>query len=416
MNKIIQALHRAEIKKLIDHDAGALSQLDAELTEMFRKHYHRVDVPEIQRRVRSLDNLPDNPPPGAHYLNAFGVGGVMRYPIHTGEVIYKIPVFSFAMGSWKDHWTTVYLIKGNNALTLVDTGSHQSEETMREGFRVIRELYGEDFELEDVTHVILTHAHFDHFGGLSFVIPATNAKILVHDWDAHTISDYPDQVVKGREKIARFLAQSGMPEDEQTNFMHLHGEPKKLFSGYKVDQAFQCGDRLLDAYEVLHTPGHCPGLSVIKVGDILLLGDQVLNRVTPHQFPKIFTEGSGLLNYLNSLIKVSYFAEDVRLGLPSHYGDIHNIEGRTMEIIAEHNLRIADLIKDSDKPKNLYQITEDYYHFRRGRELAGYEKLMALEEIGAHVEYMQETLGMMRLVNPSALEDPHEALLYERSF
>ncbi|NIV39607.1 MAG: hypothetical protein GWN58_62420, partial [Anaerolineae bacterium] len=97
---------------------------------------------------------------------------------------------------------------------------------------------------------------------------------------------------------------------------------------------------------------------------MLLLGDQVLNNVTPHQFPKIYKSGSGLLNYLNSLIKVAARGEGLRLGLPSHYGDIADIEGRTMEIMTEHNQRIADLVKDLHHPKTLSEITSDYYRFR----------------------------------------------------
>ncbi len=50
----------------------------------------------------------------------------------------------------------------------------------------------------------------------------------------------------------------------------------------------------------------------------------------------------------------------IRLGLPSHYGDVPDIEGRAREIMAAHHQRIVDLIKDMDRPESLYQITNDY--------------------------------------------------------
>ncbi len=238
----------------------------------------------------------------------------------------------------------------------------------------------------------------------------------MHEWDARTVSSYPAQVLEGRRRIARFLRRAGMPEADIGAFMRMHDEGKGDFPGYPVQHAYRDGERIVEDYEVIHTPGHCPGLSCVRVGDVMLLGDHVLNDVSPHQFPKIYTSGSGLLNYLNSLIKVAARSEGVRLGLPSHYGDIADIERRTMEIMSEHNQRITDLLKDLHRPKTLCQITEDYFRYRRGRELAGYERLLALEEIGAHMEYMIETLGIVRLENGGHPADDDEALaLYRRT-
>ena len=415
MNKINQALFEAEMGKFFRKDPAALETLETKLADLFRQYYYRLNVPEIQRRVRSLGELPCPPQPDSHYLINFGIRGVMRYPLPTGETIFKIPVFSFPMNPWKDHWTATYLIVGDNGLTLVDTGTHLSEASMREGLEVVREIYGVPAKLEDIETVIITHAHYDHFGGLTYLLPASGGKLLVHEWDAKTIANYPTEVEQGRKRIARFLKQAGMPEDESSQFMKMHGDPKRAFPGYPVTATFSDGDRVVNDFEVVHTPGHCPGLSCIRVADVMLLGDQVLNDVSPHQFPKIYTEASGLLNYLNSLVKISAHSENIRLGLPSHYGDIHDIEARAMEIMSEHNQRVTDLMKDLVRPKSLYEITTDYYQYRRGRELTGYERLLALEEIGAHVEYMIETLEIVRPINGAALNgDSEEIVLYEK--
>lgn len=398
MNKVTQALFQAEFRKFVLQDGAALDALDATLMAQFKAHHLRLDIPAVQRRVRSLRELPARPALDTHYIAAFGVRGVVRYPLPTGQVIYKIPVFSFPMNDFKDHWTATYLILSPHAATLVDTGTQRSEESLREGLRVVRDFYGEPVSLEQIDEIVITHAHFDHFGGLSYALPAGKARLYVHEWDARTLSNYPEEVVRGRERILMFLRQSGAPAPEIDALMQMHGDPKRTVAGFPVYRAFVDGERIIADIEVIHTPGHCPGLSCLRVGDVMLLGDQVLNGVTPHQFPKIYTSGSGLKNYLNSLVKISARSEDVRLGLPSHYGDIPDIEGRAREIMAEHNQRIVDLIKDMDRPKSLHQITNDYYRYRRGREITGYEQLLALEEIGAHIEYMQETLGIVRPV------------------
>jgi glyoxylase-like metal-dependent hydrolase (beta-lactamase superfamily II) len=418
MNKVTQALFQAEFRKFVLGDPAALDTLEPELMAQFKAHHLRLDIPAIQRRVRTLRELPPRPPLDSQYVSNFGVRGVVRYFLNNGQVIYKIPVFSFPMTGFKDHWTATYLVLSENAATLVDTGTHRSEDSLREGMRVVRDFYGESVSLEQVDQLVITHAHFDHFGGLAFALPAGHAKLYVHDWDARTLTNYGDEVARGRERILTFMRRSGMPDPDIDTLMRMHGDPKRNVSGFPVHRAFEDGERIIAGFEIIHTPGHCPGLSCIRIGDVMLLGDQVLNGVTPHQFPKIYTSGSGLKNYLNSLVKISALSETVRIGLPSHYGDIPDIEARSREITAEHNQRIVDLVKDMDTPKSLHQITNDYYRYRRGRDISGYEQLLALEEIGAHLEYMQETLGIVRQVPSNGGADAtagEPVLMYQRT-
>ena len=416
MNVIVQTLFKAEYNKFVKKDSTAVAALEDALMELFKKYWLRIDIPAVRRRVRSLEGLSHSPSLDTHYFHEFGVRGVVRYPLTSGRTIYKIPIFSFAMSDWKDHWTAVYLILGKKTCTLVDTGSSKSEASLREGLEVVREFYGESIHLEDIDNIILTHAHGDHFGGLQFMVPQTSAKLWVHDWDVTTIAEFPSEVKKGQKQILRFLKQSGMPEEQITRCMEMHSSHKREFPGYPVTHPFHDGERIVEDYEVIHTPGHCPGLSCIRVGDVMFLGDQVLNDVSPHQFPKIYTSGSGLLNYFNSLLKISAHSEPIRVGLPSHYGDIADIEARALEIMTEHNQRIADIVKDLQEPKPLYQISNDYYRYRRGRELHGYDNLLALEEIGAHLEFMIETLKIVKIINPSALrQDSEEVALFQKT-
>jgi len=418
MNKVTQALFQAEFRKFVLRDPAALETLEPDLMGLFKAHHLRLDIPAIQRRVRTLRELPPQPRLDSQYLSHFGVRGVVRYPLGNGQVVYKVPVFSFPMNAFKDHWTATYLVLSENAATLVDTGTHLSEESLREGLRVVRDFYGEPVSLEQMDQVLITHAHFDHFGGLAFALPASKAQLYVHDWDARTLSNYGDEVAKGRERILAFMRRSGMPAPEIDVLMRMHGDPKRNVAGFPVHRAFVDGERIIAGFEVIHTPGHCPGLCCIRIGDLMLLGDQVLNGVTPHQFPKIYTSGSGLKNYLNSLVKISALSETVRIGLPSHYGDIPDIEARAHEIMSEHNQRIVDLVKDMEGPKSLHQIANDYYRYRRGREITGYEQLLALEEIGAHLEYMQEDLGIVRQVPSHGGGDAtagEPVLMYQRA-
>jgi len=84
--------------------------------------------------------------------------------------------------------------------------------------------------------IILTHAHFDHIGGLE----GFNLPVYVHDLD-------------------RVYLDSGKAESSPYNL--------KLV---KNGQQIPLGDLMLD---VLHTPGHSAGSICLKVDNILLSGD-----------------------------------------------------------------------------------------------------------------------------------------------
>src|SRR5271154_3451311 len=81
MDKVIQALFQAEFRKFVLHDDAALDSLDNTLMALFKAHHLRLDIPAIQRRVRTLRDLDSRPPLDTQYLAAFGVRGVVRDPL-----------------------------------------------------------------------------------------------------------------------------------------------------------------------------------------------------------------------------------------------------------------------------------------------------------------------------------------------
>ncbi|NIR96610.1 MAG: MBL fold metallo-hydrolase, partial [Gammaproteobacteria bacterium] len=45
----------------------------------------------------------------------------------------------------------------------MDPGTHLSGDSLHEALEVVRTVYGEQITLQDVEHIVITHAHFDHF-------------------------------------------------------------------------------------------------------------------------------------------------------------------------------------------------------------------------------------------------------------
>lgn len=90
-------------------------------------------------------------------------------------------------------------------------------------------------ELTDIEIIVLTHAHFDHWGGVEEVKRSTGASIAIHTADAVLLQDEVSNVA------SMFGARDVLVPDtvlNQDDCIHLGG-----------------GEGL----EVLHTPGHTPG-------------------------------------------------------------------------------------------------------------------------------------------------------------
>jgi hydroxyacylglutathione hydrolase len=107
-------------------------------------------------------------------------------------------------------------------------------------------------ELElKVEAILLTHAHFDHIGGVEEVRAATGAPVYVHEEEAGWLED---------------------PKRNGSGFWP--GLP--LISCRPAEHLLSGGERLTffgRTFEVLHTPGHSPGSVSFLSGEVLFGGD-----------------------------------------------------------------------------------------------------------------------------------------------
>ncbi|RLC95185.1 MAG: hypothetical protein DRI39_00780 [Chloroflexi bacterium] len=321
-------------------------------------------------------------------------GDVTRYAF-DGVRVYRIGVESFP-----GHVTNVYLIL-DSAVTLVDVGfnGEKARSDLLAALRAINSDFGEDVGLEDVTDIFITHGHGDHFGMLEDD-RLKGKRLYIHSLDSGIIKNYCGEYTEWKRKMAELAEEAGCQLDTEKLFpiARLNFGP----SDYDVVEVVD-GQRIIDGYEVYHTPGHSPGCVCLRVGPVLFLGDHMLSLTTPHQVPKSSWQGGGLEAYIASLRKVAGIG--VGLGLAAHEDVIYSVKARAEEIEAFHFQRLLELIDLCKEEKTLYQLTSDYY--RRHPELiqaSGVEGLavdetfLALEEIKAHVEYLLER-GMVEVAS-----------------
>ena len=126
-----------------------------------------------------------------------------------------------------------------------------------------------------------------------------------------------------------------------------------------------------------------PSSTCLQIDDILLTADHVLNSTTPHQVPESITLNTGLGHYLSSLDKISRL-DPFRIGLGGHEEPIEDIRQRITDIKNFHEMRLDKVRKICQgEPKNVQEISKHLFGPREG-----YHVWLALEEAGAHVEYL----------------------------
>ncbi len=344
----------------------------------------------MQRMVRARANLP----------------AIERFTSDTGARIYRLPMEAFPK-----FIVYSYLVLQGGAPTLIDTGSNmdRSQEDLIDAIHAVRDHYDEPLEVEDIGRIIITHGHIDHHGGLNHIRGLTGAQVGIHALDKRVIQNYQERVVVSTKNLRIFLQRAGVPAEQIAALMEIYGFAKRMFKAERVDFLLE-EDTDIDGMSFIHTPGHCPGQVCIRLGDVLLTADHVLSRITPHQAPESITPYTGLGHYLTALDKIAH-VEGVTLALGGHEDPIYDFYDRIDAIHADHQRkldRLTDLLGAADSSQTIQDITQQMYP-----DQSGYNILLAVEEVGAHIEYLYEH-GYLAVANLDELEaHDNPALRYQ---
>ena len=181
-----------------------------------------------------------------------------------------------------------YLIEGGDGAVLVDTGSRGHER------RIIRHL--RHLGCDNLRLVFITHAHLDHYGSAAALRRVTGAPVGIHEADSAVMErgETPLGDVRGWGRVMRGLMPVirpfTRPEPAQAEILFEGGE---RFDRYGVDA------------ELVHTPGHTPGSSVLVVeGRHAFVGDLVSTRWRDHAQLFYATDWAALARSLQRLQKL----------------------------------------------------------------------------------------------------------------
>ena len=151
----------------------------------------------------------------------------------------------------------VTLLTANDEAILVDAGFLGSSKIIKRG------LADCGHSLEDISRIVITHAHPDHSGGLAELVGENPIPVAVH----HSEAD----ILEGRTPAPNPLQIQLLASLAQPALERLTGDP------VPVDQRLHDGDRIPFPTElrVVHLPGHTPGSLALYLAEkgIVIVGD-----------------------------------------------------------------------------------------------------------------------------------------------
>ena len=308
----------------------------------------------------------------------------------SGARIWRLLVEAFP-----NMWANLYLVQSGDIVALIDSGSgsDKSNEDLQRGFETA------GFQFSDLTHILLTHGHIDHYGGLSFLRERTQAQIGLHELDWQTISHHEARLAVMRHRLDDFLTSAGIPFERRAELLDMYRFTKALYRSVPVDFTYEARKMEVGPFKMVHVPGHCPGHVAIKLDDLVFCGDLVLEHITPHQSPEELTPFMGVRHYLESLSVLERWADGARLVLNGHDEPITDLPARIADTRQHLSRRVDQTLTAASKPRTLAEITEQVYG-----AMGGYNALLVIEKIGAYVEYLYQR-GLLEITNFDELEN-----------
>jgi glyoxylase-like metal-dependent hydrolase (beta-lactamase superfamily II) len=300
--------------------------------------------------------------------------------------VHRIPVpvpFPEAGGP-----ANVYVIEeegGGVALFDAGIGTKDGSQALLAGFGKL------GISLGDVRRIFVSHGHIDHYGYARAAQEASGAPVFAHPRDHDKVT--------GRDRSARRL-------DLFAAYLHRLGAPAHLLDQVKIHrqdalrmarpleqvEPLTAGSILRFkrfSAEVLHLPGHTPGLVCLWASQprVLFSDDHLLERVSPN--PLLDLEGQpepthkALLAYLTSARRVRDLpAELIAPGHAEPFSGHQAVIDRLMAFYQKRQLRILDLLREG--PRTPAELAPMVFPHAREHQL-----YLTLSEVMGNLEVLE---------------------------
>ena len=264
----------------------------------------------------------------------------------------KVPIPDNPLG----HLNT-YLIEGSEGWLMIDTGwfTPDAFDSLKAGIKDM------GLTLPDVSTMVITHMHPDHYGlagKIKQLSPQT--ELVAHRWEAELIESRYIKFSELQMKMDTMMRSHGVPEKE-TLELRSASMPALKFVTVTLPDRFLYGGETINTgkfeLEIIWTPGHSPGHICLfeSKNRLLFSGDHILPNITPNISSHVQSGDNPLGDYICALQKLRNLK--VTKVLPAHENVFTDLRGRIEELIEHHAERELEIYKTiENKSRTAYDV------------------------------------------------------------
>ena len=265
---------------------------------------------------------------------------------------------------------------------------------------------GAGLDLRRCTQVVVSHGHVDHFGNAQLLSELSGAPVRLHPGDTEKVVGEDVWEARAPEYTA-FLRRQGVPEEQLPRLVAIGRHSGKY--SRRVDPArvrpltegeqLRAGRLRLD---VLHLPGHTPGLVCLWDAEhrLLFADDHLLARTSPNPFLELVDERTtrrALVQYLHSIGRIR--ALDVEWVLPGHGTPFQGHRAAIDSLLRFYQRRQEKLVAAlADGPRTTVELSSALFGPQEGARL-----YLTLSEVVGNLEVLEDA-GRVRRLESGAVE------------
>lgn len=261
-----------------------------------------------------------------------------------------------------------YLVKiNNNDYAIIDPGCSKKKlnTTLRQN----------EILISDIKYSLLSHAHSDHMNLLDYIQKKNeNIEVFIHKADKKYVENAKEyynmlfnfEIISKNQKYHEFIKAVKYYTNPNST-IQVNPSFKMIFDIWnvknrKVDHAYKDRDKLPGDLEVIHAPGHTPGMSFFfkEKDKILFSSDIHLSSIGPN----FSGNQTNILDFKNSIKKVIKMVNDelINIILSGHGRNPikENLKKRLLTFYEKIIFKEEELINilQNNPPMNIGQITD----------------------------------------------------------
>jgi glyoxylase-like metal-dependent hydrolase (beta-lactamase superfamily II) len=271
-----------------------------------------------------------------------------------------------------------FMAEGENGWTLIDAGLNNAS---------TRDLWEEQLRGKEVTDLLITHYHPDHFGYAGGLQQKTKARVSMTKTDAEAgFIVWTDAYIQN---LFQNYQTAGIPIEIANQMVSNTAEFQQLVTPQPtINHYFSENKKVVIGhyeYEVIAAPGHSDGMVCFYNAEksVLLSADHILPKITPNISYWFHGDDNPLQSYLTSLKQLKQL--DVEYVIPSHGKPFYGANERIDELLKHHEERLEETLVAIGPESTIYEVCNRL--FRPG--LTVHETRFAIGETLAHLEHLR---------------------------